>query len=183
MQLAPLKPLLQVVVFPLQSCMVLPTSQESCPFQTAQRYVWGGFGGCCFFFFPPQISDKIAQPVQLERAFSSFIFFHPEIMSVTDGWRIQRVGRSAEDTLQRNIKKNDVAEVDIHRYWEVKAPLGKFSAVRVFKPLLEIREGQGRNTKTGITVQKVHQGSHLSCERKQEKLSWYFRSWGFKTSS
>lgn len=42
-----------------------------------------------FFFFTPQISDKIAQSVQLERAFSSFIFFDPEIMSVTDGWRIQ----------------------------------------------------------------------------------------------
>lgn len=92
MQLAPLKPLLQVAVFPLQSCMVLSTSQESCPFQTAQRHVWGGFGCCCFFvwfFFTPQISDKIAQSVQLERAFSSFIFFDPEIMSVTDGWRIQ----------------------------------------------------------------------------------------------
>lgn len=42
-----------------------------------------------FFFFPTQISDKIVQPMQLERAFSSFIFLHPEIMSVTDSWRVQ----------------------------------------------------------------------------------------------
>lgn len=166
--------------------MVLQTSQESCPFQTAQTRVWGGFGGCWLFgfFFPPQINDKIAQPVQLERAFSFFIFLHPEIMSVTNGWRIQQVGRSAEDSPQRNTNKNDVAEVEIHRYWEVKALLGKSSAVRVFKPLQEIRKGQGRNKeKMEITVQKVHQGSHLLCERKQEGLHWYFGSWGFKTSS
>lgn len=55
--------------------------------------------------------------------------------------------RSAEDSPQRTKRKNDVAEVEIHRYWEVKDLLGKFFAIRVFKPLLEIREGQGRNTK------------------------------------
>ena len=94
------------------------------------------------------------------------------------------MGRSAEDSQLSSEKKNYTVEVEIHSYREVKALLGKFSAIKVFKPLLEIREGQGRNKeKTGITVQKVHQGSHLSCESKQGRLSWYFRSWGFKISS
>lgn len=40
----------------------------------------------------------------------------------------------------------------------MKALLGKFSAIGVFKPLLEITEGQGRNKgKTGIAVQKVQE--------------------------
>lgn len=88
--------------------------------------------------------------------------------------------RSAEDSPQRTKRKNDMAEVEIHRYWEVRDLLGKFFAIRVFKPLLEVREGTKR--KQGSQSRKYIKG--LTCrEKKQEELSLCFRSWGFKTSS